>query len=161
MFRTSGTQWLFYGSVALLAAAFWAVPGSLKASILLPDQSLREGEQLLAESEVEPVRLLAGSSAGAGFTNHQPANGALHQLFWSLERPDETIFAQLQLAPGGASTGASTSTSGPGGSSAHPIDSVADVSLFDAELVAWIAGERRCSLPMPPENELLRPPQEC
>jgi hypothetical protein len=31
--------------------------------------------------------------------------------------------------------------------------------LCDADVVRWVAGDERFALPMPPGNDLLRPPQ--
>ncbi len=156
MNRVSGKLWYLHTSVPLLAAILWAVPVSLQASILLPDETPLDIEQLLADADLQ-----SGSSSSSSTSPEQcPAGVPLNRQHDDTDQPSEVLFLQSQTSTGGTTSGTSTSTSGTSGTSVFPIDSVAAVALSDVELVAWIGGERRFTLPMPPGNDLLRPPQQ-
>jgi len=73
--------------------------------------------------------------------------------------PSEVVFIASQASPGGSASGTPSSMGGSGGTSGFTIYAGAAVTLFDRELVAWVDGEQRCALPVPPGNDLLRPPQ--
>ena len=53
MMRISGKQWFLRFSVPLMAALLWAIPVSLEASILLPDHSPPDLDELLSEADTD------------------------------------------------------------------------------------------------------------
>lgn len=142
----------------LLATGFFGLASSsLEASILIPDESPMDIEQMLADTD---SRRSSGASSSSSSTSREstaelPAGNNRDDA----DRPIIAIFSLAQTSTGGTSSGSSTSTSGAGGTSTFPIDSVASVSLSDAEFIAWVGSELRFTLPMPPGNDLLRPPQ--
>jgi len=165
-----GNQWFMRLSVPMMAALLLATGffgfagGSIEASILLPDESPMDIERMLADTD---SRRSASASAGASGASSS-SNGSSRNLTTELpagnnrdnaEQPIAAILSLTQTSTGGTTSGNSTSTSGSSGTSTFPIDSVATVSLSDAEFVAWVGSERRFTLPMPPGSELLRPPQ--
>ena len=146
----------------LLAALLWATgflgfaSNTLQASILLPDQSPLDIESLLADTGSQPSAGASGaSSSSRNSTPELPAQDDRNDR----DQPIVAIFSPTQTSTGGTTSGTSSSTSGSGGGSTFPIDSVAAVSFSDEELVTWACNEQRFSLPMPPGNDLLRPPQ--
>jgi hypothetical protein len=67
----------------------------------------------------------------------------------------------LEAIPTGSSSGSTTSSSGTSSSGAFTLAvAIAASPVPDSPDVAgWVRGEARLALPMPPGNELLRPPQ--
>ena len=147
-------------SVPLMVVLLWAIPSTLQASIQLPDESLvdfKNLDQMLSSSE---------SSMGASSSPRSGSTESDRQGVPTNDRRvhDPRVPSQAGLLPtstssGGSTSGTSTSSSGSGGTSMCPLASGAAANLSDAELVAWLSGEQRFSLPMPPGNELRRPPQ--
>ena len=137
-------------------AALLAVSTSASASIQLSGSPLDGIFSLDAGQEFSNVGMGASSSSTpANSKENSPAQGGDEDS----DTPGEFLLA-FQVSPEGTTSGASTSTSGTGGTSTSPLDSAAIVSLSDSELVVWLCSEQRFSLPMPPGNELLRPPQD-
>lgn len=62
---------------------------------------------------------------------------------------------------GSNSTGTSANpVNAGGGSSVFALRSVAAILISDQSVSSWLTAERRLTLPIPPANSLLRPPQE-
>ncbi len=168
MKRLPGKPAIYAMSMPLLAAMLWAIPSTSQASILLPEQVPFDLEQLAADADSDSAFSdSTGTSAGAASSStsedssgHQAATPDIRLLLEPTE-PDQAGLLQTSTSPGGSSTGTSSSSSGSSGSSVSPLASSAAANLSDAELVAWISSEQRFSLPTPPGNELLRPPQVC
>lgn len=137
-------------SVPLLAALLWGLPCSLEASIVLPDETPLDLEQLFADAEPRPA-----SSRMSLPTNHQQ-NGN------DPDQSNEVVsIIPSPSAPGGSSSGASSSSSsGSGGASSFPLAAITAANPCDAELIAWVRGERRFTLPTPPGNAVFRPPRQ-
>jgi len=168
MRQTLDNQWFMRLGVPIMAALllttgfFGFASGSVEASILLPDESPMDIEQMLADADSRRSSGASSASSSPNGSSHESTNGLFagsnHN---NTDRSIVAIFSLTQTSTGGTTSGNSTSTSGSSGTSTFPIDSVATVSLSDIEFVAWVSSERRFTLPMPPGNELLRPPQEC
>jgi len=132
------------GLVALLS-----IGTSASASILLLEDSFVDVELMLADSGSG-----ASSSAPAPNTDREPSDDDSDP-----NAPSELLSA-FQMPPEGSTSGASSPTTGSGGTSSSAFDSAAVVSLSTPELVAWLGSEKRLTLPTPPGNDMLRPPQE-
>jgi len=97
----------------------------------------------------------AGSSAGSASGSHSaPAQ----------ERSDEGqrlvhLGCPTAIPSSGSTTSSPSSGSGASSASATTLGSATAAMLNDADVVRWVAGEQRLSLPTPPGNDLLRPPQ--
>ena len=136
----------------ICAAILWfsAVAVDTHASIVVP-----EGQPFSVD-----LNLDAGASTGAGSSDERSSPAAPSDEDRNRHDYDRAT-GQDAFSFGGSSTGTSTSSSGnSGGSNTFAVRSV-DADLFsDPAIAGWLSGERRFSLPMPPGNELLRPPQE-
>ena len=124
-------------------------PAGAEASILVAKDSV-DVEQILGG--VEGNDSTSGSDrTPAPLKDHNGEDGS-----------DQDHLTQL-FTPNSSSGSSSSGTSSSGGSSgANSFALASGTSLDpDAELVAWFNGEQRFTLPMPPGNDLLRPPQEC
>jgi hypothetical protein len=138
----------------------WVLPNSLQASIILPEEVPFDLEQLIAQRDVAAA---SSSSSQTSPRRSAPVFGS--KAPWGMPpRPGELLYALslesiLPAAGGGSSSGASTSSGGTSGTTTSPIDTTAAVPLAATDLVRWISSEQHLALPMPPGNDLLRPPQ--
>jgi len=154
-----GQYWDLRKSLLLIAAMLWAFPGSLQASILMPEEVPLYIDQLIADAEAIEGASSSSAPVPADSRVLQPASNDRDDS----NNPNEAIFVPSQMSTSPIPTGGSTSgtsTTSTSGVSAFPIDSVTAASISDAELIAWVGGEQRFTLPMPPGNDLLRPPQQ-
>jgi len=149
--------WFSQASVALVAVLLWAGAESVEASIIVAEQPSMEVEWLLPD---------AGASSGSGSPSSRlpvrnPDEEPLDRDSRHDDRnlPNNVLFAPSQPFSGGTTSGASTAGSGANAGGAFVINSATQVPCTDIELVGRVAGERSFVLPIPPENELLRPPQ--
>ena len=137
----------------------WVPPNSLQASIILPEEVPFDLEQLIAQRDVAAASC---SSSQTSPRRSAPVSGG--KAPWGMPpRPGEALYAlsleSILPTAGGSNSGTSASSSGTSGTSTFPIDTTAATTLFVTDFVRWISGEQRISLPMPPGNDLLRPPQ--
>jgi len=163
MLRKLGNKLLVRISSALLAVAVLTVPNSLEASILLPEQTSHDFEQMLAAKKFSPRTSTSSSSTSSNALSSARVNHRTNDLPRESDRPSQQIFFPLQTFFGGSSQGSSSSstssTGGNIGTDSFPSDSSAPCTHFGADRVAWVCGERHASLPSPLVNDLLRPPQ--
>ena len=135
----------------LLAMVVVAVSSSAaQASLVCPEPAAIELNDLL------PAAGAVASTAGSCGSSSAPATAPSEN---GSEREQARQFSPAAIPSSGSTSGTSSSGSGTSGSTGTALDSVAAVVLCDADLVRWIAGERRFTLPTPPGNDLLRPPQ--
>jgi len=170
MQRPQGKPTICFRSVLSLAALLWVVPTALQASILLPRELSINLEHLLllgssgcnstAPSSNGTSTISKPCSSKPGRQDSLP-NSNRHNS----DSDEPSPFGLLQsheshashgVTPSGTSTSSSSST---GGTSVYPLASSAAANLFDAQFVTWIGGEQCYSLPKPPGNKILRPPQ--
>jgi len=167
MLRKLGNKLLVRISGALLAVAVLTIPNSLEASILLPEQTSHDFEQMLAAKKFSPRTSTSSSSTSSSSMSSNAlsssrVNHRTNDLPKDSERASQQFFLPLQTFFGGSSQGPSSSTSSTGGNvgtDSLPSHSSASCTHFDTEHVAWVCGERHSSLPSPLVNDLLRPPQ--
>ena len=135
---------LLVGSLALLAG-----PLTAKASIWTLEVVSPDVEEMLASAEA------ASTSAATSSSGSNPTPSAPHD-----ERDDSEDELLMWLLTANSSTGGSSSGTSSSSSGANGSALACDVSpTFDADVVASVCGERHLTLPMPPGNDLLRPPQ--
>jgi hypothetical protein len=160
MRRATTYNLAFQVCVPLLAIVCWALPGSLQASIILPEEVPFNLEQLLAQRDAAK----ASSSAKAIPRRYTVAAPSSNMPTDIPSSPGELLLmlsavSTFSTAEGGSNSGTSASSSGSGGTTICPIDSTAALSYSTTDLVRWISGELRLAFPMPPGTDLLRPPQ--
>jgi len=135
-----------------LLAMFVAMVASstAQASIICPEPAAIGFDDLLSASDA------GASSASLGDSRSAPAerpsqDGKLREL--------ARLLSPSAIPSGGSTSGTSASGSGASASSASALGSATAIVLCDADVVRWVAGDERLALPMPPGNDLLRPPQ--
>ncbi len=70
------------------------------------------------------------------------------------------LLASTDAAPGSSSSGSSSPAGGFGSTPVSAIDALVCSVPLDLQLMGWVTGSTRFSLPMPPGTDLLRPPQD-
>ena len=135
---------LLVGSLALLAGPLTATASIWTLEVVVPDVG-----ELLARAE-------AASTSAATSTN-----GSDRAPYDEGDDSEEDLLTRLLAANSstGSSSSGTTSSSGSGNGSAPSALTCGLASATDADLVASICGERHLTLPMPPGNDLLRPPR--
>ena len=124
-------------------------PGAADGSILLPD-------------DVVDMQHFAWDADGndAASSSSKPIDDPV-PLDDQYENPSDPL-AQL-LGPGyptgNSLSGSSSSVGGASGAGSSAISSACSLPLSDSHIVGRTLSEQRFTLPMPPGNELLRPPQ--
>ena len=141
-----GYAW-HWGAACVVAAAALAVVGTqATASLILPQ---------IPEFTLKD--LAAPQAAGAAQSSRlAPARQPAETV---PEQPPAPFSVDNAFTPGGSSTGSSTSGSGTSGVSVSALAIGAAVVMSEPTLAGWISGEHRLALPMPPGNNLLRPPR--
>ena len=157
MARAFGYYWFSHASMALMVTVLWADAGSVEASIVLTEGPLLDVERLLAESDGPFGSGSSGSSSSVPNPEEQPFDRDSRRDDPNLS--NDALFGQFQPVSGGTTSGTSAVASGTSATGTFAIDSTACVPLADTELLTWVGGERSFTLPTPPDNELLRPPQ--
>ena len=125
--------------LGMLATAFLALTASADGAIVLRI----EGDDECRENANSPTSFFAQLEDS---TSEESAN------------PGEKDNLSSPMNGGGTSSSTSSSGSSAGSSSSASVISHA-VSAPDLDLIGWIGGEARFSLPNPPGTDLLRPPQ--
>lgn len=106
-------------------------------------------------SAINLADLLPAAGAGSSAGSHSaPAKVPSREG----EKP-VGLYSPTAIPSGGSTSGTSTSGSGASGSNVSALVSVAAIVRCDGDVVRWVTGEERLALPMPPGNDLLRPPQ--
>jgi len=151
MRRASTYIWLSHAGTALAVALLCAYAGSVEASIFLAEEPLLADEHVLGDDDGLSG---ASSSSSSDRTPAEPPPGEDGSGV-----PEYIRLAHSQPDSSGMSTGASASAGGPATGGAFAINPTATVSLTAANLVTRLGGVPSFTLPTPPDNELLRPPQ--
>jgi hypothetical protein len=142
----SGHSLAWLASCLLATVAATLLGSTAQASIVCPELATIELEDLLPAADV-------GTSSGSrSAPAEEPSEDGNEQELARLLSPSA-------IPSSGSTSGTSSSGSGAGGSNATALGSVAAIVLCDADVVRWVAGEQRLTLPTPPGNDLLRPPQ--
>ena len=142
--------------MALGAFVYGFALSNADASILQPQAIVSDFDQLLAQLEDSEESSTAGNTASNSSADESlPAED-------DQNTPHKARVLAGLLSPAhspveGSTTGSSTTSIG--GSANTPIHSLSMTTCPNLALVGWIQGEARFALPMPPGNELLRPPQ--
>jgi len=138
------TRSLFCAAIIWLGAAVGA-----QGSIVVPECQLFSVD----------VNLDACASTGAGSNAESSSPAPSTDEDGNGHAYDRTT-TQDAFSFGGSSTGTSSSSSNSsGGSNTYAVRST-NADLVTDPAVGWLPREQRFALPMPPGNELLRPPQE-
>lgn len=152
MARVFDYHWFSHASMAMVVVLLCMGAGSVEASIILKD-SLLDAEPLFVETDATS----SSSSSSAHDSDEQPLGGD--------NRPEDpgprgdALFSPSQSSSGGMSSGASGVSSGPIATGAFAINCIARVSCTANELSTRVGDDPSFTLPIPPDNELLRPPQ--
>jgi len=137
--------------VCALFAAIALFTASAQGSIIVPVSSAVDVEAFLGD-------LASGASCGAGTAGATADGSSLPEQPFKLDLA-RRFAATLSLTGGTTSSTSNSSTGGTSASGNAPIHSVSSVTLVDLDLAGWVQGEARFALPIPPGNDLLRPPQ--
>ena len=144
------SRWLL--AVACMALFCALDVRSASASIMLPNEVPVDLEALLSDTA----------------TSAQPTDDSSHPSGRRSpveQTQDQRLTAKSALVDSPTGSSSSTSGSTTGSSSGHgnggqsPFHTLSAATAPDLLLVGWNQGEARFSLPEPPGNELLRPPQ--
>jgi hypothetical protein len=120
------------------------------ASIVVPESHLFSVE----------LKLDGGASTGTGSSDDESSPAPSSDEDRNRHAYDR-LTGQDAFSFGGSSTGTSTSSSSSGGNSnSFALRSTSADLISDSAIAGWLSWEGRFALPMPPGNELLRPPQE-
>jgi hypothetical protein len=103
-----------------------------------------------AAANTDERRSAPGNPAGRSPTGNRP---------FDADQPSETICLPSTMSTQGSTSGTSSSSGTSGGTAGYPLGTSTVPVISDEDMVSWIAGERRTLVPMPPGNDLLRPPQ--
>ena len=152
MARAFGYSWFLHASMALMVALLWADAGSVEASIFFTEEPLRDVEQLPA-----PADTSSSSSSSTGDQDQQPADE--DGRHGDTDPWYANFLGQPQPSSRGMGSETSASTGGACATGTLGINPTARVPVTDTELTSLVAGEHSFTLPIPPDNELLRPPQ--
>ena len=120
------------------------------ASIVCPEPAAIGLDDLLPAADANT------STASLGGSYSTPAKQPSQD---GSERVLARLLSLSAFPSGGSTSGTSASGSGANASSASALGSATAIILCDADVVRWVAGDQRLALPMPPGNDLLRPPQ--
>jgi len=137
--------------VCALFAASVLFAANAQGSIIVPVSSAVDVEAFLDD-------LAYGATCGAGTAGATADGSSLPEQPFELDLA-QRLAATLSPTGGTTSSTSNSSTGGTSGSGNTSIHSVSSVTLVDLDLVGWVQGEARFALPMPPGNDLLRPPQ--
>ena len=106
-----------------------------------------------------PEFSLEPSSAGAG-TTHSRETGTSSGQQGSEAPATERALTMLMAQPGPSSTSSTSGSSNLAGSSVTAALVYVPANMHcDPAVAGWVSGERQVTLPSPPGNEVLRPPQ--
>jgi len=167
MERVFGYHWFSQASMAIMVVLLCAGAGSVEASIILTEAPLLDLERLdnggldmgrlLVETDAPSGESSSGSSSSSRDPQEQPLDDDNRS-----EDPDrraDILFAPSQSSSGGMSSGASSVTGGPIATGSFAINGTARVLCTGSELSTRVGDDPSFTLPIPPDNELLRPPQ--
>jgi hypothetical protein len=152
MTRVFDYHWLRHTSMALVASLLWVGVSSVEASIILPEESQLGGEWLFAGFEAS-----SGSSSSAPKPDEQPLDEDRQPD--DPDPRDDGLFTPFQSDSGGTTTGTSSVATGASPTGSFVVNSTAHVPCADTDMSTRVSGEQSFTLPIPPDNELLRPPQ--
>ena len=127
------------------------------ASILLPQDAATDFDQLLSQLEAKE---LAEAEGGTSSSDQAATASEVHQVQPDKNQKVGGLLARAHSPIEGSMSSTSTSTfSGPNASSSSMLYSDSAAAHPDLILLGWVQGDARFSLPEPPGNGLLRPPQ--
>lgn len=148
--------WIFFNSLKLLWLVEWfslvgaiviiAVPS--QASIMLPEPPALTLEDLNNKND------LSCNDCGSNSTpDEEPSDKPG-------ERVTEFLIANVALPASGMTSGTSLAGSSTISLSASSLSAMDNMILFDLDVSGWLSSEFRFTLPMPPHNDLSRPPRK-
>jgi hypothetical protein len=126
------------------------VGSSAHASIVCPEPASVSLEDLLSAADAKSASSCASHSAPVEQSSQNEYERELARLL---------SLSPSAIPSGGSTSGTSASGSGAGASGVSALSFATAIVLCDADVVRWVAGDQRLALPMPPGNDLLRPPQ--
>lgn len=135
--------------LAAIACIFFTT--GAQASLIMPAAKTIDTSELLTS-------IRNANSAGSSSSSAQTTEQAESPLRLWLDQHQEAA-ALLGSLNSGASTTSTGSTGPTGNPGSTPMSYCATVASPDLSLTGWASGEARLSLPLPPSNDLLRPPQ--
>ncbi|QEG36016.1 hypothetical protein Pr1d_33250 [Bythopirellula goksoeyrii] len=133
---------LLKGILPYLAVLFVFSSGFAEASIMRAE---------MPEFKFEETASDLGTSAPADPSPESPAEPSLAEF---------VIHHALGSSGGSSSSSSSSPSPTSSSNSTLAINSLTVSSLADLSLTGWVCGEQRFSLPNPPGNDFLRPPQD-
>jgi hypothetical protein len=160
----TATLLLLWGIVAPAEAGVVLIGNFLPAQIDQGSEQSDDLTQFLADLEAGLTE--ASSSSAAANTDERRSAPEYHadrsptdNRPFDADQPSETICLPSTMSTQGSTSGTSSSSGTMGGTTNYPLGMSAVPVISDEDMVCWIAGERRTLVPMPPGNDLLRPPQ--
>jgi len=150
----SRTNLRLLSACMLLAATCVFLTNNARGSIIVPDDDVALGDFDKFLADLDKPESSSGASTGAT-PSEQPIERP------SEREPSRRLAAALSPTGSSPSNTSTSSTSGSSGTGSTPIYSAAATTSLDLDWIGWCNGEARYALPMPPGNDLLRPPQQC
>ncbi|QEG36014.1 hypothetical protein [Bythopirellula goksoeyrii] len=138
---SSSIAGLVKGILPCLAVLLLFSAEAAEASIMRPE---------MPEFKFEEIASDLGTSAPADPSPESPAEPSLAEF---------VIHHALGSSGGSSSSSSSSPSPTSSSNSTLAINSLTVSSLADLSLTGWVCGEQRFSLPIPPGNDLLKPPQ--
>ena len=124
-----------------------AMSSTVQASIESPQPAAIEFKQLQAQPS-------SGMTTGSSSLNALPSGPSDDDSQANTDRTFET-----SVIPSGSSSGTTSPSGGAGTSTVLAFGAISAATFSDTGLICWFSGEQCLALPMPPGNDLLRPPR--